>query len=216
MLIFVPLVFCLALAVVVFLFWILLGLLRGMTSVARGQPASIGVLFSGGPYLIRATFAYVLLVLMIWGIQLVAALIAASVALLGVQGGAERMIVIQVGTYVLATVPLMIVPLTFSHFPYFIIDRNAGVLESLNLSRQITSGNKLTLFVALLLIGVLYIVVGLLTCGLAVIFAIAPFGALLHAMFYLAMSGQTTADQLRYGAWQNPPPPIPPSPLPGT
>jgi hypothetical protein len=220
MLIFLPLLFCLALAVAVFVLWIILGLLRGMTSVARGQPTSIALLFSAGPYLIRATLAYLLLVLVTWGIELVAALIAAVVALLAFQGGAERMIVIQVGTYVLAIVPLILVQLTFSHFPYFIVDRNAGVWESLSLSRQITNGNKLTLFLALLLIGVLWIVVGMPTCGLAVIFAVAPFGILLHAMFYLAMSGQTTADQLRYDAWQNPPPTmapgISPPPLPGT
>jgi len=132
----------------------------------------------------------------------------------------------------------------FSQFQCLIVDRNAGAVESLSLSRQITSGNKLTLFVALLLVGLLVIATGLppaialfaavalsssghvlvgmfmilpamLIFGVGFLFGVGPFAALLHGIFYLAMSGQTTADQLRYDAWQNPPPPTPPPPMPG-
>jgi hypothetical protein len=45
---------------------------------------------------------------------------------------------------------------------------------------------------------------------LGFLLGVGPFDALLGAMFYLAMSGQTTADQLRYETWQNPPPMPPP------
>jgi hypothetical protein len=205
------------LAQFVFGIWIGLGQVRGMISIARGQPTSIGVLFSGGPYLGPSILASIVLGLVVAGILLVAAAIAGAVALLGWQAGNERMGVTILGALVLAVVPLNVVILMFSQFQFLIVDRNADAMGSLGLSRQITNGNKLTLFVSYLLIGLLAIA-GLLTCGIGLLFGVGPFAALLLAMFYLAMSGQTTADQLRQGGWQNPtamPPTTPPSPFAG-
>ena len=213
------------LASMIFGIWISLGQLRGMISIARGQPTLVGVLFSGGPYLLHAILASILLGLIIGGIVLVGAAIAGSVAFLGFHGGGnEGWIVAPVGAFVLASIPCAVVFLMFSQFSCLIVDRNADAVQSLGLSRQITSGNKLILFVSYLLIGLLTIAAIPLTCGIGLLFGVGPYAMLLHAMFYLAMSGQTTADQLRYDAWQNPPPAAtpptlppapPPSPLPG-
>jgi hypothetical protein len=200
----------------IFLFftWLQLGVCRGLCSIARGQPTSIGVLFSGGPYWVRGILVSLLLVLVNWGIYFLSMVIAGIVALVAVQGAGPRIMVVQVGGQLLAIIPTVVIALMFSQSLYFVVDRNAGVMESLSLSRQVTSGNKLTLFLAVLLVVLLYIPIALLTCGLGLLFGLAPFAMLLHAMFYLAMSGQTTADQLRYEAWQNPSP-MPPAPPPG-
>ena len=199
------------LARILFDIWIALGQVRGMISIARGQPTSIGVLFSGGPYLIPCILAGILLGLVNLAIWLIGAAVAGPVAFLGLHGGGEeRWIVALVGSVVLAMVPVIVVFLTFSQFHYFIIDRTADALESLGLSRQITSGNKLTLFCSYLLVGLLGIA-GTLACCVGLLFGVGPYVALLLAMFYLTMSGQTTADQLRYESWQNPPP-MPPFP----
>jgi hypothetical protein len=191
-----------------------------MVSIARGQPTSVGVLFSAGPHLIPFILAAILLGLIILGIWLIGAVVAVPVGFLGFQGGGEdRWIAAGIGTFVLAIIPVIVVSLMFSQFQYFIIDRNADPIESLSLSRQITSGNKLTLFVGGLLAGLL-LIAGMAACCVGLLFGTGPYVALLMAMFYLAMSGQTTADQLRYDAWQNPPPTMAPGlsppPLPGT
>ena len=193
-----------------FILWIHLGLLRGMISVARGQPTSLGALFSGGAYLFRAILASLLLGLIGVAIQLVGGFVAGLAGSLAFQGGAGRVNVATIGVFVLTSIALAVVSFMFCQFQYLIVDRNAGVVESLSLSRQITSGNKLTLFGGFVLIALLAFVTGLPTCGIGVLFGVGPYAALLMAMFYLAMSGQTTADQLRYDAWQNPPPtPVP-------
>jgi hypothetical protein len=198
----------------VFSIWITLGQVRGMISIARGQPTSIRLIFSGGPYLARAILAYLLMGLIFFGIVLLAALVAVPVGFLAAQDDG-RWIVAILGTIVLAVVPLTVVGLMFSQFQNLLVDRNVDVLESFSLSRQITSGNKLILFGSSLLIGLIGGAVALVTCGLGLLFGVAPYMALLMAMFYLAMSGQTTADQLRYETWQNPPPmPAGPPPIP--
>jgi phage FluMu protein Com len=201
-----------SLAAYVFGIWIGLGLLRGMISIARGQPTSVGVLFSGGPFLIPMILACLILGLIVAGILLVAAAIGGGVAYVGFQGvGNERWIAALVGTIVLAFIPLVVLFLMFSPFRCFIVDRNADALESLNLSRQITNGNKLILLLRNLLVSIVGGIVILATCFLGLFFAVGPYLELMAAMFYLAMSGQTTADQLRYESWQNPPP-MPPFP----
>ncbi len=211
------------LAQFIFGIWLGLGQLRGMIGIAHGQPTSVGVLFSGGPYLLPAILASIILGLAVAGIVLIGAAIGGSVAFLGFHGGGdERWIVALIGAVVLAIVPLTVISLMFSQFQCLIVNRGADAMESLSLSRQITSGNKLILFCGYLLVGLLGGAVALLTCGIGLLFGVGPFAALLGAMFYLAMSGQTTADQLRYDAWQNPPPASPtqpptfsPPPLPG-
>ena len=199
------------LARMVFDVWIALGQVRGMISIARGQPTSVGVLFSGGPYLIPCILAGILLGLVCLAIWLVGAAVAGPMAFLASHGGGnERWIVALVGSVVLAMVPVVVVFLMFSQFLYIIVDRNADALESLGLSRQITSGNKLTLLCSYLLAGLLGMA-GTLACCVGLLFGVGPYVALLMAMFYLAMSGQTTADHLRYETWQAPPPPLPPA-----
>jgi uncharacterized membrane protein len=83
----------------------------------------------------------------------------------------------------------------FSQFLMLIVDRNAGVIDSLRLSKQLTDGNKVTLFVIsllgflLMMAGVLALCVGALVAG--------AFLTLLRPVVYLLLSGQPTASPIQ-------------------
>ena len=101
---------------------------------------------------------------------------------------------------ILLVVPGFIVLMMFSPALLVLIDQNTGVIESLRLSRQATNGNKLTLFAIYLMMTIAAPVIIVLTCGLGVFF-VQPFVVILFCVCYLAMTGQTTADQ-RYSQAQ--------------
>ncbi len=157
------------------LFAIWLGIGQGLVflNVARGREASLGDLFRGGPYFLTILLASILFSL------------------------------IYFGGLLLLIVPGIIFALMFSQFYYLILDRNVGVLESLSLSREVTYGNKLMIFlVALIQIALIF--AGLMLCCIGVI-ATAPLASLMWAVAYLAMTGQRTADQLAGGPFPTTP-----------
>ncbi|MEE8451449.1 MAG: hypothetical protein V3R99_06015 [Thermoguttaceae bacterium] len=148
--------------------WITLGQALYFLKIARGQPANLSDLFAGGPYYVRALFA-------------------------GILGG----ILIGFG-YALLIIPGIILALMFSQYKLLIVDRNVGIIDSLSISKDLMVGNKLTLFLILLVAGVVGSMIVLLTCftGLLVV---GPFMMLLFPVTYLAITGQPTADQIVYG-----------------
>ncbi len=151
-------------AVQLFGLWLRIGQWLLFLRIARGQEASLGELFRGGPY-----FITVLLAGLLWALA-------------------------YLGGLILLIVPGIIFALMFSQFYYLILDRDVGVMESLSLSRQITEGNKLTLF-AIYLLMIPLSIAGLLACCVGIV-VVAGFFGVLHAVVYLAMTGQPTADQI--------------------
>ncbi len=126
----------------------------------------LGELFAGGPYLLRALGASILFLL---------AMLAGLV---------------------LFIVPGIIFVLMFFPYWYLIIDRNAGAIESLELSRQLTAGNKLTVFaLGLVLMGLA--IAAVIPCGLGLLIY-WPFLSLLGPVVYLSLSGQPTAEQTQF------------------
>jgi len=146
-----------------FALWLNVGMTLFLLKVGRGQELSMGDLFQGGPYFLTALVATILFSL-IYGLGLV-----------------------------LLIIPGIILALMLSQFLCLIVDRNVGIIESLQLSAQITQGNKLTLFV-LWIVSVGLILAGVLACCVGVFFT-APLVSLLWIVAYLAMTGQPTADQ---------------------
>jgi phage FluMu protein Com len=144
--------------------WIGIGEALYFLRIARGQKAEIGEIFAGGPHFFSI---------------LVASILVALIVLVGL---------------ILFIVPGVIFALMFSQYYYLILDRKVGIIESLNISKDITTGSKLTLFgigmveIALVFLGILACCVGLL--------AVVPFITLLPPIIYLAMTGQPTADQM--------------------
>ena len=145
--------------------WLVIGVSLFLLKTARGQPAGLNDIFSGGTYFWR------------------------------VVGGSCLYALIVLGGFVLFIVPGVIFSLMFSQFFYLILDRNLGVFDSLSLSKQLTSGNKLTMLVISVAAFMLGCLLVLLTCGLGAI-GVIPFFALLRPVMYLAMTGQPTAGQM--------------------
>ncbi|NUQ72879.1 MAG: hypothetical protein HUU21_04915, partial [Polyangiaceae bacterium] len=96
--------------------WMVVGLFRWILGVARGEPGGVGLIFSGGPYLLPAMGAGLLFTL---------------ATMLG---------------YLACIVPGLFVALIFSQFLWLILDRNAGPLDSLSQSMRLTEGNRMSLF----------------------------------------------------------------------
>ena len=142
--------------------WIGIGQAMFLLKVARGEEAPFGTIFAGGPY-----FLTVLLASMLFGL------------------------IVCCG-YLLLIVPGVIFALMYSQFYYLIIDRDMGVMESLETSKQIMVGNKLILFATYLLAVLGGLAVCILTCFIG-IFAVAPYWMLMGAVIYLLVTGQPTA-----------------------
>ena len=89
-------------------------------------------------------------------------------------------------------VAVIILALRLSQYYYLIIDRDAGIMESLRLSLEVTRGNAGNLFVIGFVTGLINLA-GLLACGVGLIFTI-PFTVLVFPVTYLALTGQPIAD----------------------
>ncbi len=131
-------------------------------NVVCGREASLNDLFRGGPYLLRAIGASIVFCLIV---------------MLGV---------------IALIVPGIILALMLGQYYFLIVDKNVGAMESLSISRRITSGNKGTLF----LLG--FVMMGLAILGLlAFVIGIAFAGAftmVTAAVAYRMMAGLPVAD----------------------
>jgi hypothetical protein len=95
--------------------------------------------------------------------------------------------------FVLLIVPGVYVILTYWSFMYFIVDRDAGVLESFRLAKQHAPNNRMPAFV----LGIMAFGLGILsilTCGIGFLVAV-PLINLTIAAAWLMMTGQTYARQ---------------------
>ena len=175
--------FCSGVAINLVMMWIGIGQTLFFLKVARGHPTTFGELFQGAPWFLTT---------------LLASLLAGLIIFAGL---------------LLCIIPGIIFALMFSQLYCLIVDRNAGILESLSLSKQITDGNKLTLLAIYVLL-ILVNLAGFLACCIGLVFTV-PFSALMNVVIYLALTGQPTADVQYAGgfapfpAGTNPAPPGP-------
>jgi hypothetical protein len=203
--------------------WISIGLVIAVLKIARGQHASVGDLFGGGPYFLRVLLAQLLLMLLCFTLLFLCGVVVGILSLAVAQKnlGPGSILFIAV-TQLVALVPMIVLQLMFAFYQFLIVDRNAGILESLRYSVWLTSGNKRTMFVCFLAVGLVIVglvgtgavlmtltaavggplvaiaAVFLMATGGAVVFLLTvPFGWLLWSVMYLAASGQPTADQVR-------------------
>lgn len=183
--------------------WLQLGQTIVMLDIARGLPINVSKLFSAGPVLVNGLIATILVSLGAGGIALV---------LIGIPGGIGFAIAqapegAAVGAFVgalIAAAPLAIYFLAVSQFQPLIVDRNLGAVDSIKKSIEITKGNRLSLFVLVLvlsLIGFASVVLGLLMLCVGIFPAMIGFGAfsaLVLAVTFLSMTSQqiVVPDQL--------------------
>ena len=107
------------------------------------------------------------------------------------------MVIFYVGL-LLCVVPGVILGLMFSQFYYLVLDRRVPILEAFRQSKELMSGNKLTLFlIGLAMVGIS--LMAMIPCGLGILVA-GPYFCLMLPMIYLTITGQPTAEQLQVRA----------------
>lgn len=175
--------------------WLNIGQALFFLKKARGQGVEISEIFQGGPYFGKILLASILVGLMVFGIVLVCMLPLILVA--AARANEITTISAIVGGCV-AVGFIWYVMLRFGLFYYLILDRNVGVIESLRMSTDLMEGNKMTLFLIGLVGGALSMLAVLLTCGLGA-FVVMPYFAMMHAVVYLTIIGQPTAEMMQRG-----------------
>jgi hypothetical protein len=138
---------------------LMVGALKGLMKLARGQPVSVGELFAFGPELGPFVLTYLLFT-----------------------------VIVSIGN-MLCVVPGIFLATMFSQAIFLVVDRNVAVMDSFNQSKDLTNGNKMTIFVTYLVAFLGAMVVSMLTCGIGSLFA-TPFLWLLGVVMYLRITGQ--------------------------
>ena len=168
--------------------WLNAGLLLFMVNVARGREPAIGQVFGGGPFLLRYCVAAILVGGGVFSIVAILAVpVAATYGLAGTDSPALPIVAVLCG--ILALAALIWYSIKMSLYAYLIVDRDAGMIDSIRLSFELTKGNELLIF----LVGLVSIpigMVGFLACIVGIVFTI-PFTMLLFAMTYVAIVGRT-------------------------
>jgi len=179
--------YALSLCNMVFQAWLGIGMTRGLLKVVRGEPVSFDVLGSGGPYLIRVCLGAILVFLIFIVLAFIPLILvgAASALLANNMVAGIAFMVVAVSLCVFFT---LYMSARLMQFYYLIIERDAGVFESLQLSWQITRGRAGTLIVIYLL-QILVVVAGFLALCVGIVFA-APLSTLLLIVAFAAMVGK--------------------------
>ncbi|HLA84736.1 MAG TPA: hypothetical protein VJL29_08075 [Thermoguttaceae bacterium] len=181
----VPTIVLAAFALGIFMTWLNTGRILFFVKTARGLDPGLGELFAGGPYLWRVIGATILYQL---GLAAIVGVCAAPCVLVGVLIDPVGALVGLIVGQFLAIVPAAIFFLTFFPYLYLIVDQNLGILEAFSVSRQVTSGNRLTIFLIILVVALVGSAISSATFPLGV-FVVTPFTYLLHAVIYLLLIG---------------------------
>lgn len=192
------------------LIWIGIGVGIFYLKVVRGQEASVGDIFTGGPYYLRilggSIIIGVICSLLLLVILFACGVLATIVGHLGPPGVIWQLSILAGLALWLAAIAVVIT--MFYQYFYLIIDRNMGIFEAFGVSRNIMSGNKGILFVILLVANFLGVLFTLCTCLTGSI-AYIPFMGLLYAVVYLMATGQPTMSDLRNMPYQQQTQPYP-------
>jgi len=140
--------------------WIQIGATIYFLKLARGQSPAMGDLFSGGRYLVPYGLATV-----------------------------GYLLLVTMGTS-LCIVPGILAAVVFFPWPFLVIDRDMNVGEAFFLSYEASDGNKMSLFVLLLVYLGISTVAGMLS--ILGSWLVSPYLMLLVVVAYLAMTGQHT------------------------
>jgi hypothetical protein len=174
-------------------FWLAVGLTRAMLRIARGLPVSFEELFSGGPFLLTSILAWVVhKVVIAMPILVATGLIVGGILMMENQSGVAAFLLFLLLSG-LAGLVFIYLAARLSMYYYLVVDRDAGVLDSLLLSWRLCKNQvgtiTLVYFVqfAVLLAGFLAFCVGL-------VFAL-PLIPLLETVTYLALTGGATSGE---------------------
>jgi uncharacterized membrane protein len=171
-----------------------------LIKIVRRQQVSFDQLFSGGRYLLKVILAGIVMFVMFLGAVFVPAVLAgvAVAALRNQPVGGMLILVVLIALFVFLTI---YVGARLMQFYFLIIDRDAGVIESIQLAWQITRGKGGTIILVYLMQFVL-VVLGILALCVGLVFTI-PLSNLLLVVTYLAMVGPAKSpERMPFANWE--------------
>jgi hypothetical protein len=167
--------------------WLSIGQTMAMLKIVRRQPVVFEDVFRGGRYVLTTILASILFGVMLVGpIGIAVALIVFGVTLMANQRGvAAALLFVVVATAAAALVVVLTCRLIMYY--YIVVDRNAGVIDSLRQSWHLTKGRTGTI-VLVYLVQFAIVIAGLLALCVGLIWAV-PLATLLLAVLYVALTG---------------------------
>ncbi len=166
--------------------WLSIGMMMGLLKIARGQRVSFDVLFSGGRYLLKTILALGVMIILSLGLLVLLLVVAGVITLVfrhQMSVGVAFLIAADIGWIV----SLVYMCARLGQFYFLVMDQDAGVIESIRLSWEITRGRGGTVILVYLSLGV-FIIAGMLALGVGLVIAI-PFCCLLLVVTYLSAIG---------------------------
>jgi hypothetical protein len=179
--------FAVFVGVYVFNVWLSIGQNLAMLAVARGEPSVLERVFHGGRFVLTTILAAVLFMLALCLIVLVNLIWIPILSGLVGPRSLAIVVVFAVGI-VIACIVAIYVSMRFSQFPYMILDHNAGPVDSLRFSWEVTRRRVGTLNVVYAMLCLINLG-GFLACFVGLLFTV-PFTGLMLAVTYLSMTGQ--------------------------
>ncbi len=155
-------------------------------NVVRGsQQPFEGVFSRFGRYVVRLILQQLLMTLIAFAIVIVPTILV-------VGGGNMRqpgLMYAGIGAFIICIPVMWFVMCMFLIAPFFIVDRDMGVLQSMSASRRFMDGNKLISFALIVVTVILGVFAVFATCCLGLIPAMA-YGWLFLSVIYLSATGQ--------------------------
>jgi len=178
--------------------WLTAGIIVFYLKMVLRNTPQIGDIFTGGKYLLRLLLAQLVVGLVFFGFLLVGCGIPALIG--GLATGDEQGALIGAGAgFLICLIPMTIIGLMVSQYQYLIVQQDVAAMESLQLSMQVTKGNKLSLFL-LGIFSTAVVFLGLIALCVGIIFAI-PYVFVMGAMAYLAVTGQLPGQEVGAGEY---------------
>ena len=159
-------------------------------AVMRGNRSPFDVAFNVGPHYARVlglTFLIVFGFLILFVTCLVPIFIAADAV------GEEEAILIGAAVLIPLSLVFIFVSVVTILSNYFIVDRDAGVIDSIKLSFKFMRGNILLVILMMILVFIVGGAASILTCGIGFLVFSSPYLTLLLTTFYLQATGQPIA-----------------------
>jgi len=167
--------------------WLSIGQSLALLGLARGELSIFDRIVQGGRYLLTTLLAGLLfLATIILTVLLCTIWVPILAAILGGWHGPALVLLVLAGAG--SSITALVLAARLSQFGYFILDTNAGVIQSLGASWEVTRGRVMTLFLVYGSVGLINLG-GVLACFVGLLFT-APFTGLLLAVAYLSLTGQ--------------------------
>ncbi|HND56732.1 MAG TPA: hypothetical protein PLV92_30145, partial [Pirellulaceae bacterium] len=166
--------------------WIQLGAVNAVLHWARTGEVDIGRIFTVGPKYLRG-LAVGLLVQLITAVIIGVTLIP-FFYMLATDAPRDSAVIAAVGGFIVALPPLIYFTFRFYLSFALIVDRDLPAIEAMRESSRFMTGNKGSLFLATIVVG-LATMLGVLACCVGLFYG-AAFGVLMPGVAYLMITGQ--------------------------